>query len=1853
MAALKVAGNSLEEIEALEVAGNAMVQDADVVSNSLKVLSLRLRGTTGSALEEIGEDTEGLIEDFSKLNNKIKDLTKTASNPEGVSIVDKLTGGYKSTYKILLEIANVWDEIGDMQKAEILETVAGKTRATAAAAILESPELLEQAYEDAMNNAAGAGAKAVETSMESIEKRLNVLKNDLRQFAVTLLESDNLSSLINSIDEVIVNIKNTSADLAPIMDTLTTVLNLALKVLGMAPAGGIIGAILTGKQAFGKDSRLNNLLTDKFFSSLKPTAYITQKDLSIMHAAIDGVETQAEKYINLKTVLTELSPEAQRYVMQERSRLDIMEDVVAGAEQQAAKTKALAIAQGALNAVLSIGISLLASFAIQLVSKWVHAEETARKELRETLDAAKERNKQLKEQTEQIDNYIAKYEEYYGVLKNEKSTDEDLYTARNNLYDLQQDIIGQYDKVADKIDLVNGRYQTELDLLKGITAEQRTAYIGENAKAYQEAIESESERFGYINLGNEKSNHNLLLSALFGTQGKNVANVTAEEYRDILNGLIAEINDENIDIVQERLNDLLKDIDKSEWQYPANRTNAEANWFKEIIREWDNAFNDEASTFNNALKSQEIIKTYQKQLTLNDTQYGDTYQALEELFVKMQEAKRKNDHDAFVEAERKFQELYNGKIDTNTSSAVANTYYDLFDQAEELINDYYAKIEASDADLWDVVDLVFKQIEAGFSPKMDAEQYLKEFVKLMAQEGKTWEELSHEIELTGYDIDGFLAKYRNTYKEIEKIPFSDWLGKTSSFKQEDKVLLNSDLLKEYESAIGQFKDFLVNDREGQVEIPLSDILRVTGDPNGFFEAIGMPNFEDYMEKFGGDMSFSMLAYMSEVGRKVEEMFGGNLDVSGVENLREQMQQIMLEATGFDPAANVHKIEESYRELVHLSKLVSDGHQFSSERMDELIEKYPELKSGIDTITTTIDKETGVAETSYTIQAGAIDNLIGEYATLSNEAIDAWRIIKKETLEASIANLNNFLSLDRIFELYHEIVDTENYRGENVFGEHTGEISALIREYEKELDLLDSLKKNPETNYHYKHNMNKDEDGDGDKDKDNKSEIDWLEQYLEKRNRAVDETQKKYEQLRATIINTDNVESDYYDKRAKAMAVANNALQEQMNAYKVAEDEYDRRMTSGLLYDNLVKAAKSEAAANAYVEKIKAGEDINLEELDSELQSAITAMVNNWNSKRDAAEKQIEIGIQIKDNNLAQKKEDVERIVKAYDKVLNEYERRQKSLEHYQTMQTVQGLMQNEQYIIALMDNEARKLDDNIKKRDALTAELKSFIPTTEDELNHWYDLKDQIDSTTEAIYANQEAIAQWQNEVKKLEWSLDDKIMEMKYAVTDETDFLINTLSNSDMYKYMREFLGNDAVKTKLYSGDMSDEGLATLAMRLTKRKAYYEQIKDYEKQIAAAEELYMKDTANTENLDRLNELTAKQREVVNNYNEEKQAILDLIQEGYDKQLESLQNLIDKYMEAVNAEKDLYDYQKNMAKQTKNIANLRKQMSAYANDTSEEARMKLQQLSVQLEEAEEGRADTEYTRRLQDQQDILDRMYQSLEDFFNDKMENQDQILKEAKELVQDNVPSIKNILSSTLTFSKSSSMDISGTLDNILNSGIASVKNNLDIADGDIKAVKDSVVGKTNDLIEYYKQNDLTQAQKDEVYGWVKNLSDRADEFNGNFTEFANQFNSQIGKMLKSTDQDEKINTIKDKLVSAITPAIKTGLDTFTTLQGATLEKVSSSAISNLNTADVLDPIMNSIFNAYNATKSIDSAIQSVLRVPSNISFSTSINLDNVTDYQSFIDECKKSKQFENLIQTMIGSSLNMGTSAMKKYNI
>ena len=86
------------------------VQDPNSVGAALRTISLRLRGTSVSELEEAGEDITGVVASKSKLRSKIKTLS-------GVDILTD-TGAYKSTYQVLLEISKIWKDMSDVDQAD-------------------------------------------------------------------------------------------------------------------------------------------------------------------------------------------------------------------------------------------------------------------------------------------------------------------------------------------------------------------------------------------------------------------------------------------------------------------------------------------------------------------------------------------------------------------------------------------------------------------------------------------------------------------------------------------------------------------------------------------------------------------------------------------------------------------------------------------------------------------------------------------------------------------------------------------------------------------------------------------------------------------------------------------------------------------------------------------------------------------------------------------------------------------------------------------------------------------------------------------------------------------------------------------------------------------------------------------------------------------------------------------------------------------------------------------------------------------------------------------------------------------------------------------------------------------------------------------------------------------------------------------------------------------------------------------------------------------------------------------------------------------------------------------------------
>ena len=134
----------------------------------------------------------------------IKNFTKVASNNfDGFDILDD-NGNFKSTYEILLGISEIYEEIVETDKKYgsnmangLLESLAGKNRANIAASILQSPEILKDAYESSAYDSKGSAEKELEAYLDSIEGKIALFKNELQEFWYNLISSDTIKVIID------------------------------------------------------------------------------------------------------------------------------------------------------------------------------------------------------------------------------------------------------------------------------------------------------------------------------------------------------------------------------------------------------------------------------------------------------------------------------------------------------------------------------------------------------------------------------------------------------------------------------------------------------------------------------------------------------------------------------------------------------------------------------------------------------------------------------------------------------------------------------------------------------------------------------------------------------------------------------------------------------------------------------------------------------------------------------------------------------------------------------------------------------------------------------------------------------------------------------------------------------------------------------------------------------------------------------------------------------------------------------------------------------------------------------------------------------------------------------------------------------------------------------------------------------------------------------------------------------------------------------------------------------------------------------------------------------------------------
>ena len=361
----------------------------------------------------------------------------------------------------------------------------------------------------------------------------------------------------------------------------------------------------------------------------------------------------------------------------------------------------------------------------------------------------------------------------------------------------------------------------------------------------------------------------------------------------------------------------------------------------------------------------------------------------------------------------------------------------------------------------------------------------------------------------------------------------------------------------------------------------------------------------------------------------------------------------------------------------------------------------------------------------------------------------------------------------------------------------------------------------------------------------------------------------------------------------------------------------------------------------------------------------------------------------------------------FDNVNSEYEAQLKQIDHSINMYDkmidtaeTQGYIASQKYYNTLISTES----SNISK---LQSQYSSLISARNEAMKagniaeyseEWYSMTDSINSVEEAIQDANKSLIEYKNNLRQVNWDFFDKQEDYISKLQDESDWLINLITTEN------KLFNSD-------NGKITSSGKAVEGLHAINYNAYMTQADDYAKEIKKIDAEIANDPANTTLIERRQELLEQQRDMIKSAEDEKSAIKNLVSDGYDALSKALKKIADNYLDALNAQKDLYDYAKTIREQTKAVAQYEKQLEAIKNDTSEETKAQIQQIKVKLEDAKQDLADSEYNQWISDQQNIVDTFESDLEDWINSRLDDLDELVQNVIDQTNTSASEINDVI--------------------------------------------------------------------------------------------------------------------------------------------------------------------------------------------------------------------------------------------------
>lgn len=541
-------------------------------------------------------------------------------------------------------------------------------------------------------------------------------------------------------------------------------------------------------------------------------------------------------------------------------------------------------------------------------------------------------------------------------------------------------------------------------------------------------------------------------------------------------------------------------------------------------------------------------------------------------------------------------------------------------------------------------------------------------------------------------------------------------------------------------------------------------------------------------------------------------------------------------------------------------------------------------------------------------------------------------------------------------------------------------------------------------------------------KETAEKLNWIERLINKISTAYSRLKNIVSDTTTTWLNRNNALSDSMSTLADEINAQSDAYEYYMNAFNSygLDDYYKNQIADGSISIDVI--------------------------YDDDLKNAISDCQDFYDKAQDAKTAVQELNIELK--GLAKSRFD--NVASEFEKKISYFKDYSDQLQKEMDIITTKGWFSSTSINESMKKVEQDNLDRLKQERNALMNALNSAVGSGKIEKysEDWYDMQSSIDSVTSSILDAEKALIEYDNAIRQIKWDAFDRTRDDVENLISETEFLVELLKDKG--------ITDD-------NGNTTAEGKTAQALLVQKYQLYLNQAQKYKDEILKIDEELVNNPYDKELLDRKQELIDKQQEAIKSSISEKDAIKDLVNDGYNDLLNALQKVIDKQKESLNAEKSLHDYQRTVAEQTATIAQLQKRLLALQGDNSESGQSQRQTISSELKDAQDQLEETEYEQFIEDQTKMLDDLASQAEEWINTRLDNLDGLIQQIIDDSNIHSGDIKDTITNT---ANEFGVNLSDGMKSIWETNTSNINNNITSVFNDFGTKFDNTMTTLNNVV-------------------------------------------------------------------------------------------------------------------------------------------------------------------------------------------